>query len=75
MGKVMAIVEGEAVVDYAYPCMMAERALKQLHEFMLEGKYDQAVDAANVALTETRLTLTAVRAMREARDARERGER
>ena len=75
MGKVMAIVEGEAVVDYAYPCMMAERALKQLHAFMLEGKYDQAVDAAIVALTETRLTLTAVRAMREARDARERGER
>ena len=31
MAKVMAIVEGELMIDYAYPCMMAEKALKELH--------------------------------------------
>lgn len=61
----MAIVNGEAVVDYAYPCMMAERALKELHNLMLEGKYDEAVTAGIEALTDVRLTIQAIKDMRE----------
>lgn len=61
----MAIVNGEAVVDYAYPCMMAERALKELHNLMLEGKYDEAVLAGIGALADVRLTIQAIKDMRE----------
>ncbi len=61
----MAIVNGEAVVDYAYPCMMAERALKNLHNLMLEGKYDEAVTAGIEALADVRLTIQAIKDMRE----------
>ena len=36
----MKIVE---IKDYAYPCMMAERAVKNIYNLMLEGKKDQAI--------------------------------
>lgn len=65
MGKVMAIVNGEAVVDYAYPCMMAERGLKELHNLMLEGKHDEAITAGIRALADVRLTIQAIKDMRE----------
>lgn len=65
MEKVMVIVDGEAVVDYAYPCMMAEKALKKLHNLMLEGKHDEAVTAGIEALTDVRLTIQAIKDMRE----------
>lgn len=65
MEKVMVIVNGEAVVDYAYPCMMAEKALKELHNLMLEGKYDEAVTAGIGALADVRLTIQAIKDMRE----------
>lgn len=61
----MVIVNGEALVDYAYPCMMAEKALKNLHALMLEGKYDEAVTAGIEALADVRLTIQAVKTMRE----------
>lgn len=38
------------MIDYAYPCMMAEKALKDLHEAMLLNQHTQALDAAKVAL-------------------------
>jgi hypothetical protein len=65
MEKVMAIVNGEVLVDYAYPCMMAEKALKNLHAKMLEGKYDEAVTAGIEALADVRLTIQAIRDMQE----------
>ena len=65
MDKVMVIVKGELMVDYAYPCMMAERALKNLHNLMLEGKYDEAVTAGIEALADVRLTIQAIKDMRE----------
>lgn len=65
MGKVMAIADGQVVVDYAYPCMMAERALKDLHNLMLEGKHDEAITAGINALAEVRLTIQAIKDMRE----------
>lgn len=67
MEKVMAIVNGEAVVDYAYPCMMAEKALRNLHAKMLEGKYDEAVTAGIEALADVRLTIQAIKDMQERR--------
>jgi hypothetical protein len=65
MEKVTAIVNGEMVVDYAYPCMMAEKALKNLHNLMLEGKYDEAVTAGIEAMADVKLTLNAIKDMRD----------
>jgi len=31
------------LIDYAKPCMDAEKALKEAHWFTLEHKYDQAI--------------------------------
>lgn len=61
----MVIVDGEAMVDYAYPCMMAEKALKKLHNLMLEGKHDEAITAGIEALADVRLTIQAIKDMRE----------
>jgi len=47
--------------DYAYPCMMAEKALKDLHNAMLMKEYGNAVEAGLRALEETVRTLEAVR--------------
>jgi hypothetical protein len=51
----------DIVVDYAAPCMKAERALKDLHDAMLERKYDRAIEAALQVLAETKLTLNAIK--------------
>lgn len=53
------------IVDYAYPCMMAEKALKDLHEAMLLKKYDAAIDHAMKALVEVKMTLNAIRHEKE----------
>jgi hypothetical protein len=49
------------MVDYAYPCMMAEAALKKLHWAMLDRRYDDAIEAGHVALAETLMTVAAIR--------------
>lgn len=54
-----------SLVDYAHPCMMAEQALKKLHNAMLERDYDTAMEQALVAITEARLTLNAIRHEKE----------
>jgi hypothetical protein len=33
----------EKVIDYALPCMLAEKELKEAHQFMLENKYRDAM--------------------------------
>jgi len=33
----------ETLIDYAKPCMNAEKALKEAHWATLEHKYDQAI--------------------------------
>lgn len=65
MAKVMLIANGELMIDYAYPCMMAEKALKELHNAMLENKYDDAIEAGLRALAETKMTLNAIHDMKE----------
>jgi hypothetical protein len=51
----------DIVVDYASPCMKAERALKDLHKAMLEQDYARAIEFALHALAETKLTLNAIK--------------
>ena len=63
--KVMTIVDGDLMIDYAYPCMMAEKALKEAHHAMLERKYDEAIEEALSAMAETKLMITAIKAMKE----------
>jgi len=41
----------EQVTDYAYPCMQAENALKEVHQLMLSNQYDSALCECTVALT------------------------
>ena len=53
------------MIDYSYPCMMAERALKDLHNAAIEGRLEEAKEHALVALAEVRLTYQALVAMSE----------
>ena len=57
------------MIDYAYPCMMAEAALKNLHFTALDKDYDTAIEHCLIALTETRMTLNALKHMKEQQDA------
>jgi hypothetical protein len=50
MEQVMAIVKGEQVVDYAYPTMKAEKALKALHDAALEKDWNEALQQALVTI-------------------------
>ena len=65
MDKVMVIVKGELMVDYAYPCMMAERALKDAHDAMLDRGYDEAIEHTLKAMVEVKLMLNAIKEMKE----------
>jgi len=59
MGKITVI------VDYSMPTMKAERALKRLHDHMLDKQYDKAAEQALIALAETKLALNAIRHQQE----------
>lgn len=50
MERVMAIVKGEQVVDYAYPTMKAEKALKALHDAVLADNLAEARQQALYAI-------------------------
>lgn len=53
-----------AIVDYAFPAMMAEKALKDAHLFMLAQMYDEAAEQTLKALAETKLMLNAINDMK-----------
>jgi hypothetical protein len=53
------------MIDYAYPTMMAEKALKDLHDAMLERRYDDAKEAALRCITETKLARHAIEIMED----------
>jgi hypothetical protein len=53
------------IIDYAYPMMAAEKALKDAHHMMLEKKYDEALEEMNKALVEARITINSIRHMKE----------
>ena len=51
------------MIDYAYPTMMAEKALKDLHLNMLDKKYDEACKQAIDALDKISEIYLAIRFM------------
>lgn len=57
------------MIDYAHPCMMAEKALKELHNAMLEQDYARAMKAGMDAMVEVRMTMNAVNHMKEQSNA------
>ena len=62
MEKAMAIANP---VDYSYPMLMAQKALKDAHEAVLKKDFDGAVEEVMTALAETKLTLNAIKELRE----------
>lgn len=70
MDNVMTIYEGELMIDYAYPCMMAERALKRAHDAVLNNDLEKAIEEAFVAMSEAKLMLTALKHMKEIKEVK-----
>jgi hypothetical protein len=48
------------IIDYAYPCMMTERAMKQLHDAMLDKRYDEAIQHGLLAIQQAAQTVEAI---------------
>jgi hypothetical protein len=59
----------EQVIDYSYPCMMAERALRDLHAAMLCNDHEEAMEHALTAMTEVKMAYNSIVLMKEKRDA------
>ena len=55
----------DTIVDYAYPCMMAEKAVKNIHEAALHNRIDEAIESATIGISELRLALAALKIMKE----------
>lgn len=63
--KMHTNVRTEEVVDYAYPAMMAERALKRVHDAALEKDFELAMDEAVNAMAQMRKLHTALCEMQD----------
>ena len=57
------------MIDYAYPMMMTEKAIKEAHNCMLENDYDTAVEQMITAMIEAKMTINSIKHMKEQRDA------
>jgi len=57
------------LIDYAHPLMMAERALKKAHDYLLDRDYELALDQLKLAIIETRAAGAAALHMQEKSDA------
>lgn len=53
------------MIDYAYPTILAERALNELHRAMLKRDYETAMEQALEAATQCRIISAAIRDMAE----------
>ena len=53
--------DNETLIDYAYPAMMAEKALKKLHNAMLDREFEEAYSHALAASVEVKLVMNAIR--------------
>lgn len=58
------------LIDYARPCMLAERALKDLHEAMLMRNYEEALEKAGDCIAHVEGVLFAITHMKEESHAR-----
>jgi len=61
--------ETAEIVDYAKPCMDAEKALKDAHNAVLEGKFDEAMTRTMDAVVSVRLMYGALRLMKDKEQA------
>ncbi len=57
------------MIDYAHPTMMAEKALKDLHEAMLLRRYEKALVEGKAALQHIADALVAIEHARKKDDA------
>lgn len=57
------------MIDYAHPCMMAEKALKEAHLAMLAKDYDKATQHTVDALIATSHMYDAIKYMKEQENA------
>lgn len=62
MEQVTATVE---IIDYAKPCMDAEKALKEAHNAVLDKDFDMAMTKTMDAIIAARLMYGALRHMQE----------
>ena len=58
------------MIDYAMPTMMAEKALKDLHNAMLLQKYDAALEFALITIAEACKAYNAIAVMKDKHYAR-----
>jgi hypothetical protein len=63
------VMETAEIVDYAKPCMDAEKALKDAHNAVLEGKFDEAMTRTMDAVVSVRLMYGALRLMKDKEQA------
>lgn len=54
----------EKINDYAYPCMMAEKKLKLVHELMLQNKHKDALFEATLVITYVADIMQAIKEMK-----------
>ena len=57
------------MIDYAYPILKAEQALKELHNAMLRKEYSKAIEVGLVAIAETKLAINAIKHEHESTSA------
>ena len=57
--------KSDQIVDYAYPCMMAEKALADLHKRVLENNFDASIEAGLLAISELRIAVASLKVMKE----------
>ena len=53
------------MIDYAHPTMMAEKALRELHEAMLKRRFEDARQAALRCMVECKIAYHSIRVMEE----------
>lgn len=58
--------QSSELVDYSYPCMMAERAIRDLYNAAIEGRLEEAKELALEAATQARMIYIALEHQREA---------
>jgi hypothetical protein len=60
------------IIDYAMPTMLAEKALKDLHNAALNKEFDKAVEFALEAAIQCRMASSALRQMKQEEMRRDR---
>jgi hypothetical protein len=50
----------EKIIDYALPCMLAEKELKEAHQLMLQNRYREAIESGIKAIDHIHNMLDAI---------------